>query len=177
MSSLTTLARPYAKAAFEVARDAGHLADWGQAIENAAAAVSVPEMSEFLEMPGLTATQAVDLVLEASGGSDDPAFRRFLEALAENERLALMPQIGELYSELRQDAESRLDVRVVSAVALDEDQADRLGAALKQRFDRSVTVHNDVDPRLLGGAVIYAGDEVIDGSVLGRLKRLQGSLA
>ncbi|MEM1412319.1 MAG: F0F1 ATP synthase subunit delta [Pseudomonadota bacterium] len=177
MSSLTTLARPYAKAAFEVARSAGQLAEWGAALESTAAAVAVPAMGEALDAPGLGASQAVDLVLEAGGNPDNSGFRRFLDVLAENERLSLLPQVSELYAVLRQEAENRLDVRVVSAVALDEDQSGRLGAALEQRFERSVAVHNDVDPTLLGGAVIYAGDEVIDGSVLGRLKRLQGSLA
>ena len=177
MSSLTTLARPYAKAAFEIAREQGRLAEWGAALEAASAAVSVPAMAEWLASPELNTARAVELVAEAAGGAGDDAFKRFLEVLADNGRLPLLPELTGLFARLRQEAENRLEVRVVSAVALDEDQAERMSAALAKRFERTIALRNEVDAGLLGGAVVYAGDEVIDGSVLGRLRRLQGSLA
>lgn len=177
MSSLTTLARPYAKAAFEAARGAGRLGDWAAALEAAAAAVSVPAMADWLASPALEPERAVAMVLEAAGADEQADFRRFLEVLSENERLPLLPDVFELFAVLRQAAENRLEVRVVSAVALDEDQAERMSAALARRFERTIALRNEVDAGLLGGAVIYAGDEVIDGSVFGRLRRLQGSLA
>ena len=177
MSSLTTLARPYAKAAFEIAREQGRLPQWGAALDAASNAVAVPEMAEWLASPELDAARAIDLIAETAGDAADESFRRFLAVLADNGRLALLPEITGLFARLRQDAENRLEVRVVSAVALDDDQAERMSAALAKRFERTIALHNEVDAGLLGGAVIYAGDEVIDGSVLGRLKRLQGSLA
>jgi F-type H+-transporting ATPase subunit delta len=116
------------------------------------------------------------LLCEAVGESGDEAFRRFLGIMADNGRLPLLPELTSHFARLRQEAENRLEVRVVSAVALDDDQAERMKSALAKRFERAIALHNDVDASLLGGAVIYAGDEVIDGSVLGRLQRLQQSL-
>jgi F-type H+-transporting ATPase subunit delta len=97
--------------------------------------------------------------------------------MAENDRLELLPEVSRLFVALREQVEKRLTVRVVSALALEADQAERLGAALAKRFAREIELHNEVDPALLGGAVVYAGDQVIDGSVRGRLTRLESSLA
>jgi F-type H+-transporting ATPase subunit delta len=176
MSSLTTLARPYAKAAFDVARDGDALAAWDQALAVAAAVVSDETMAEWLTSPDQTTEQAIAIIEDAAKGDLDPAFRRFLAVMGDNDRLPLLPEVSSLYSELREEAENRLKVRVVSAVPLDEDQASRMSAALARRFDRDIELHNDVDADVLGGAVIYAGDEVIDGSLRGRLGRLEHSL-
>jgi F-type H+-transporting ATPase subunit delta len=177
MSSLTTLARPYARAAFEVARDNGALAEWAAALDAAAVAVTEPAMAAYLDSPQEDPGVAVDMVLDALGRPDNEPFKRFLFAMAEHERLSLLPRVAELYGELRQEAEQRLEVRVVSAVPLVDDQAERMKAALTRRFERDVSLDESVDPSLIGGAIIYAGDEVIDGSVLGRLRRLEGDLA
>jgi F-type H+-transporting ATPase subunit delta len=176
MSDLRTLARPYAKAAFEVAEDQGRLPEWGAALEAAAAVVADPVMADWLASPELDGAQAQVLILEAVGEVADDTFRRFLGVLSHYERLPLLGEISELYDGLREKAENRLDVRVVSAVPLAEDQASRLREALARRFERTVELHNEVDGSVVGGAVIYAGDEVIDGSVRGRLERLQQSL-
>ncbi len=176
MSSLTTLARPYAKAAFDVARDDDALAAWDQALAVAAAVVSDETMAEWLTSPDQTTEQAIAIIEDAAKGDLDPAFRRFLAVMGDNDRLPLLPEVSSLYSELREEAENRLKVRVVSAVPLDEDQSSRMSAALAKRFERDIELHNDVDADVLGGAVIYAGDEVIDGSLRGRLGRLEHSL-
>ena len=176
MSSLTTLARPYAKAAFDVAREDDALAAWDQALALAAAVVSDETLAEWLESPDQTTEQAVAIIEDAAGGDLDPAFRRFLSVMGANDRLPLLPEVSRLYTELRTEAENRLMVRVVSAVALDEDQSSRMSAALAKRFDRDIELQNEVDADVLGGAVIYAGDEVIDGSLRGRLGRLEHNL-
>ncbi len=113
---------------------------------------------------------------DAAKGDLDPAFKRYLAVMGDNDRLPLLPEVSRLYAELREEAENRLKVRVVSAVPLDEDQSSRMSAALAKRFEREIELHNDVDSDVLGGAVIYAGDEVIDGSLRGRLGRLEHSL-
>ena len=97
--------------------------------------------------------------------------------LSENGRLSLLPQICVLYRQLRQQAEKRLHVRVVSAIPLEEGQKERMSAALVRRFDSDIELENEIDAGVLGGAVIYAGDQVIDGSLRGRLTRLQNSLS
>lgn len=176
MSSLTTLARPYARAAFDLAAKAGKLAAWHQSLENAALVVSEPTVNALLDNPALSRAQAVGLVTDTLGDGLDEGMKRFLEVLAENDRLSLLPEVTRLFSVLREQAEQRLTVRVVSAVPLEDDQAKRMSKALAKRFECEIRLQNEVDPRVLGGAVIYAGDQVIDGSLRGRLTRLQNSL-
>lgn len=177
MSSLTTLARPYAKAAFELAQADSNLAGWDELLSAVASATANEDMADWLESPQSTADKAVEIVASVLGTDVDEKFLGFLNVLASNDRLSLSAEISHLYQLLRQDAEKRLQVRVVSAVALQEEQAERMKAALAKRFDRDITLQNDIDPGVLGGAIIYAGDQVIDGSLIGRLNRLESSLA
>ena len=177
MSSLTTLARPYAKAAFELARDADALAAWDDMLKLAGEIVTEPSMATVLESPHVTAGQAVRIITDAGAERFEGRFRDFLKVLGDNGRLSLLPEIGRLFGKYRQAAEKRLEVRVVSAIALEEGQAERLRLALEKRFDSEVTVANEIDAGIIGGAVVYAGDQVIDGSLRGRLNNLQTSLA
>lgn len=177
MSSLTTLARPYAKAAFELARGSKALAEWDQLLGAAGLVVSDEHMAELIETPHVGSERIAAIVLEAVGKPQDGNFGNFISVLGINNRLALLPEISALFQRLRQDAEQRLSVRVVSAIALDGDQSERLKKALGARFDRAIEMHQEIDASVLGGAVIYAGDQVIDGSLRGRLHKLQASLA
>jgi len=187
MSSLTTLARPYAKAAFELARSdiadksgadkSGNLTAWDDMLSAVAAVTADEGMARWLQSPFSTAEKAVEIIVEAIGGEVNPRFQGYLEVLADNGRLILCSEISRLFGELRQEAEKRLQVRVVSAVVLQDSEAERMQSALAKRYDREITLHNEIDPEVLGGAIIYAGDQVIDGSLLGRLKRLEASLS
>jgi len=177
MSSLATLARPYAKAAFELAEEADALAGWDDRLRLASSLVADPSMGKLLESPEVSGKQAVDIMAEVTGGEIEGQFRDFLSVLAINGRLALLPHIAGLYRELREKAEKRLSVRVVSAIALDEGQAARLQEALARRFDCEIELENEIDSDVIGGAVVYAGDQVIDGSLRGRLQKLSNSLA
>jgi F-type H+-transporting ATPase subunit delta len=177
MSSLTTLARPYAKAAFELATIDSNLAGWDDMLSVAATVTADEGMAGWLHSPHSTAAKAVEIIVEAMGGDVDPRFQGYLAVLADNDRLSLCEEISRLFRQLRQEAEKRLEVRVVSATPLQESQAERMRSALATRFDREITISNEVDPEVLGGAIIYAGDQVIDGSIIGRLKRLETSLS
>jgi len=176
MSNVTTLARPYAKAAFELARGDGNLAGWDELLTATAQVTRDETMARWLDSPDATAAQAVDIIEAAIGPDIDPRFRGYLGVLADNDRLALADEIAALFKQLRAEAEKRLEVRVVSAVPLDDAQRERMQAALAKRFEREISLHNEIDPAVLGGAVIYAGDQVIDGSLKGRLNRLEASL-
>jgi len=176
MSSLTTLARPYAKAAFELAQGENKLAGWDDMLEAVTQVTADKAMAAWLQSPHSTPDKAVEIIIEAIGGEVDARFQAYLGVLADNDRLLLCDEITRLYRQLRQQAEKRLEVRVVSAVPLDDSQAERMQSALAKRFDCEITLKNDVDPEVLGGAVIYAGDQVIDGSIKGRLSRLEASL-
>ncbi|HZH42685.1 MAG TPA: F0F1 ATP synthase subunit delta [Lysobacter sp.] len=174
MSQPVTLARPYARAAFALAREHGRAADWSRALAFAAHVAADPQVQALLKHPHLSVDDAVSLV--AIDGADED-MRRFFGLLAENRRLALLPEVAGLYEQLRADAERIVKARVTAATGLTGDAIEQLRAALRRRFGREVVLETAVDPSLLGGAVIDAGDVVIDGSLKGKLARLRDSLA
>jgi len=176
MSNLTTLARPYAKAAFELAQAEQDLAGWDNMLSLASNIVSDEEMAYLLDSPEVSDAQATLIIVETAGDAFSGKFRDFLSVVSVNARLPLLPEITELYRHLRDEAEKRLSVRVVSAIPLDDDQSARLRDALARRFDREIELENEIDTKVIGGAVVYAGDQVIDGSLLGRLQKLSNSL-
>lgn len=174
MSQSMTLARPYARAAYTAARDAGQTAQWSQALAFAARVAGDPQASRVLGDPRLSREDAVRLVApdDASG-----AVRNFLGLLASNGRLAVLPEISGLFEQARAEAEHIVRATITSAAELGATELDALKAALKRRFGREVEVQTAVDPALIGGAVIDAGEVVIDGSLRGKLQRLQTALA
>ena len=176
MSSLTTLARPYAKAAFELASGDSNLAAWDEMLSAVTQVTTDESMDTWLKSPHAKASKAVEIIVEAIGGDVDARFQGYLGVLADNDRLSLCGEICRLFQKLRQEAEKRLEVRVVSATPLQDSQTELMRSALAKRFDCEITLNKDVDPEVLGGAIIYAGDQVIDGSIMGRLKRLEASL-
>jgi len=177
MSSLATLARPYAKAAFELAQGENALARWDEMLNLAGAIVSDDSMTKLLESPDVSDSEAVGILVEVAGEMLDGRFRDYLSVLADNGRLPLLPEVGGLFRQLREEAEKRLSVRVVSAIPLDESQTARLKEALARRFECEIELNNEIDTSVIGGAVVYAGDQVIDGSLRGRLQKLSNSLA
>ena len=177
MSSLTTLARPYAKAAFALAHGEQALARWDDMLGLAAAIAADETMAELLDSPQVSSADAARMIAAAAAETIDDRFRGFLTVLGANGRLPLLPEIARLFRQLRAEAEKRLRVRVVSAIPLDEEQSTRMRDALARRFDCEVELENEIDEAVIGGAVVYAGDEVIDGSLRGRLQQLSSSLA
>ncbi|MET0548768.1 MAG: F0F1 ATP synthase subunit delta [Xanthomonas sp.] len=174
MSQALTLARPYARAAFAAASDAGKLAPWSQALAFSAQVAADPRVAALLHNPLLQREQAVSLLAPEAV---DEQYQRFLSLLAEGQRLSLLPEIAGLYDQLRAEAERVVQANVTSATALSDAEVASLKVALKQRFGREVEITTAVDASLIGGAVIDAGDVVIDGSLKGKLSRLQSALA
>ncbi|WP_024889112.1 F0F1 ATP synthase subunit delta [Luteimonas huabeiensis] len=174
MSHEITLARPYARAAFGLARDADAFAAWSDALAFSARVAADPQVRPLLGHPALGDEDAVAL-LAPEGAQGE--FRDFLALLARNGRLALLPEIAGLYEDLRAEAEHVVRAKVTAASALPETELDAIRAALKRRFGREVHLETAVDEALIGGAVINAGDVVIDGSLRGKLARLQSALA
>ena len=173
MSQALTLARPYARAAFAIARAGNALPAWSDALVLAARIAADPQVAALLGNPRLTQADAVTLL-----GPDaaDEGFSNFIGLLFENGRLPLLPEIAGLYDELRSEAERVVKAKVTSAVALPAAELDTIKAALARRFGRAVEVETAVDESLIGGAVIDAGDVVIDGSLKGKLGRLEAAL-
>ncbi|KAF1716960.1 F0F1 ATP synthase subunit delta [Pseudoxanthomonas yeongjuensis] len=174
MSQALTLARPYARAAFSMAQDENGLAGWSSALGFAAQVAADPRAASLLLNPQLSHAEAVSLLsIDGAGES----FSRFLALLAENRRLAQLPEIAGLYEELKAEAERVVKATVTSATELPAGELDTIRAALKKRFGREVELGTAIDASLIGGAVIDAGDVVIDGSLKGKLSRLQAALA
>ena len=176
MAERATIARPYAKAAFEYARDANALAQWSEGLKAAAQIVADPRVAPLTKSPAWSAADLVGLITDVAGARLDAGMQNFVRVLVENHRLLLLPEIVAHYEVLRSAVENTVDVEVVSAVPLDAAQADKLRAALSTRLKRKVRMQTSVDSTLLGGAVVRTGDLVIDGSLKGRLQRLATEL-
>lgn len=176
MSNALTLARPYARAAFELAKGEQAAAAWSAKLGFAAQIIAQAEVQALVGSPKLGADDRVSLFLP-QGEAGDSSFARFLTLLEHNQRLPLLGEIASLYEELRADDERTLKVRVRTAMPIDPAQQQQLVGALAKRFDRAVTLDVALDPELIGGAVVEAGDVVIDGSLRGKLARLRAELA
>jgi len=173
MADFTTAARPYAKAVFEIARDSGKFDDWSNRLAVLGAIVDHPDMQQRLDAPNLTQDDAAKMVeTVASDVVNDNDSRNFIKLLAENNRMKLLGDISGIYEELRSEAEGEIEANVVSAFELTDAQRDTMAQALAKRLDRKVRIVSTVDESLIGGAIIRAGDLVIDGSVKGRLEKM-----
>jgi len=172
MAERLTIARPYARAAFEEARKNGGLAPWSDALQAAAIVVKDPRVASLLDNPRVTPAELAQLVDEIAARSLGEEGANFVRTLADNHRLGYLPEIAQLFGALKDDAEGVVDVTVTSAASLDEAQRHKLSAALEQRLRRKVRLHFGIDPALIGGAVLRAGDLVIDGSLRTRLERI-----
>ncbi len=172
MAELTTLARPYAKAAFEFARGSNALDDWYGQLQTVTAVAAESRMQTLLRDPALGGRELASTLADVCGDAISDPVRNFLAVLAENKRLRLLPQITVLFAGYKANFEKSVDVEVVSAFELADEMTQKLAAALGKRLQREVNVHNTTDASLLGGVLIRAGDLVIDGSVRGRLNKL-----
>jgi F-type H+-transporting ATPase subunit delta len=177
MAEAATIARPYARAAFQSASAAGGLAKWSEVLARASACIGDPRVAPLIGSPRVSPAELVRLLTEVagvqdSGQSGNAAAQNFLRLLTENRRLKLLPYIATQYEQMRSDAENTIDVTVVSAMALSPEQADKLSTALAKRLKRQIKLHTEIDPQLIGGAIVRAGDFVTDGSLRGRLERL-----
>jgi F-type H+-transporting ATPase subunit delta len=176
MAELTTLARPYAKAAFEYAQAHQQLANWSVMLGLAAVVSQDPTLQSMLKAPRLTSTDKANTFVEVCGDKLDAQVTNFIHVLAENSRLVLLPEIAELFALYKAEQEKSVDVDVTSAFALNDEQQDKLAKVLSARLGREVRLHAAEDASLIGGVVIRAGDLVIDGSVRGKLAQLAYAL-
>lgn len=176
MSELITVARPYAQAAFDLARENKALAKWSETLAFVAAVSADAQMREAVSNPALTAQQRGQLFIDVCADQLDDQSKNFIKLLAENDRLPALSEIAELFEAMRAEEEGSIEASVVSAKPLTEAQQNEIIASLKKRFDREISLSCEVDESLLGGAIIHAGDTVIDGSVRGRLEQFANAI-
>lgn len=175
MAENVTIARPYADAAFDLARGAGALGSWSEALDRLAAVTQDTDMRACISDPNLSADRLAGLVQEVAGGLD-AGQQNFVRVLVENERLQVLPEIRDLFVILKNEHEGVLEAKVASAFPLDDAALASLKADLEARFKSRVSATVTVDPDLIGGVRIAIGDEVIDASVRGKLASMASAL-
>jgi len=183
MADNNTVARPYAQAIFELANDAGDLGPWSESLDIAGQLLADRALVEYLGNPEFNNDQRLEFLTGLfnkagakllAGG--DAKGTNFLKLLLENRRIAVLPEIAEHFEALRAKVENTVDAVVTSATKLSKKQVGEIAAALKARLGCDVKVETEIDENLIGGAVIRAGDVVIDGSLRARLEGLATAL-
>ncbi|PCH51854.1 MAG: F0F1 ATP synthase subunit delta [Cellvibrionales bacterium] len=172
MAELSTLARPYAKAAFEFADQADGLEQWSAMLNLLAALAQEDSVAKLFNSPSETPVGKAQKLIDICADELSPQGQNFIHIVAENRRLSLLPEISTQFEALKAEREMTVEVEVVSAREMSADQQAGLASALKERLQRTVSINVSIDPTLLGGAIIRAGDTIIDGSVRGRLAKL-----
>ena len=177
MAEAITVARPYAQAAFDEARELGELKNWSDMLQSLAQVVINPEVRAIITSPRIIKSQLVDLMLALPGDKVSEIQQSFVKLLVEGKRLTLLPEIVMLFEVMRAEAEKNVDVVVTSAFDLSEAQKQKIAEALQKRMGREIRLSCETDRKLLGGVVIRAGDKVIDGSARTHLSELANALA
>jgi F-type H+-transporting ATPase subunit delta len=176
MSETATIARPYAKAIFELALKSNTLKEWLLPLKQLASIVENKSMQSVLNNPLFLKQDLIDLLIELAGKGLTREGRQLVKLLAEKKRLSLLPTMATLYEKFLAEHEKIMEVKVVSAYPIDSVRLQQLTHALQNKFKRQIELRCKVDKSLLGGAIIYAGDKVIDGSLHNKLKRLSERL-
>ena len=171
-----TLARPYARAAFEYGKATDTLDSWSTALAELAAVANDARVVAALNNPALTGERRAQILAGLVGDSVAAPVLNFISIMAENDRLSLLDEVSSLFAAMKQQLEATVAVEVTSAYDVSESELAALSEAMTKKLARSVSITSHTNPSLLGGAVIRAGDLVIDGSVRGRLEKLAGSL-
>ena len=169
MAETITIARPYAEAVFQLADKAGELAKWSEALARMAGIAANPDMLEAMGNPRLTAEQLYGLFASLAGEAVFAQSQNLIRVLIENRRLSLVPEIRDLFEDLKNEREGIVEAQITSAFPLEGASLGQLVADLEKRFKRRVQPIVTLDPELIGGVCVQVGDEVIDGSVRGKL--------
>ena len=177
MAQSITIARPYAEAAFELARESNDLAGWAQGLTLAAAVVGNEQVDLVLRSPRVSDEDKAALIIEICGDDLSPTLANMIRLLVDRDRILQLPEMARQFDDLRATHERTLDAQLVTAQPIDDAVRDRLAKALSTRLDRTVRLASEIDETLIGGAIVRAGDLIIDGSVRGRLTRLTGALS
>jgi F-type H+-transporting ATPase subunit delta len=180
-----TVARPYARAAFEVAQESNALAELSESLAVAKALMADGQVGAFLSIPTLSDEQRLEFLqgLFAKAAGEGSVFAggslhgtNFIKLLLENDRVSALPEIADHFEALKAKVENTVDAVITSAVPLSKEQQQAMAASLKKKLGREIKVTTEIDENLIGGAVIRAGDVVIDGSLRARLEGLANAL-
>lgn len=169
MAEVSTIARPYAKAAFEFADQQGQLAQWSEMLGFAAGLLANDDIQQAVESPSLSTEQKLELIFAIAGDELNTPVQNLIKTLADHKRLSVLPSVQAAFEVLKAEREASVDVQVTSAFALTPEQEQKLATGLQAKWNKDVTISSKVDSALIGGVIIRAGDMVIDNSVRGKL--------
>lgn len=176
MAENSTIARPYAQAAFDIANEKSDLKSWSDMLQLIAAVASDAVLSDMISNPSIEREKIVEIIVDVCGDNLNDLAKNFVKVLADNGRLNVATEIAQGYEEHRAEAEKTVEAEVTSAFPLSDAQIKSMTEALKKRLGREVTLSTSVDETIVGGAIIRAGDLMIDGSVSGQLDKLATTL-
>lgn len=176
MSDYITVARPYARAAFEYAQTQNAVNAWSDSLGLLAAVVKDPTVQALLDNPRLSRGKRAEMLITICDEKLDQAGKNLINLLAENGRLKALPEIAEQYEVYRAELEGTVDATLLSAQAVSAEQLKKVAKALETRLGKKVNLQSEVDESLIGGAIIKAGDMVIDGSLKSRLEKLSAAI-
>ncbi len=176
MAENSTIARPYAQAAFDIANEKSDLKSWSDMLQLIAAVASDAVLSDMISNPSIEREKIVEIIVDVCGDNLNDLAKNFVKVLADNGRLNVATEIAQGYEEHRAEAEKTVEAEVTSAFPLSDAQVKSMTDALKKRLGREVTLNTSVDETIVGGAIIRAGDLMIDGSVSGQLEKLATTL-
>ena len=171
-----TIARPYAQAVFEYARENNEVAQWSDLLQFLKLIVSDRDMQQLMHNPRVSERQLEELLAELCGDRLTDSGRNFIRILIDSDRLQYAVQINELYEAMRFEAEGKARVEVYSAYPLEAEQEQRISRAMARRLDKEIVISSVTDGKLIGGVIIRAGDSVIDASIRGRIDELRNEL-
>jgi F-type H+-transporting ATPase subunit delta len=176
MAESVTIARPYAQAVFQLAREEKSLAEWSERLARLATIVKAPEMSAIIGNPKFSARELADLFMSLSGEPENRELESFVTLLAENGRFEVMADIDAIFEALKRADEGAKEAWITSAFPLDEPALAALQKTLEAHFDSRLQVRVEVDPALIGGVRVKVGDQVFDASVRGKLDAMAAAL-
>lgn len=176
MAENSTIARPYAQAAFDIANEKSDLKSWSDMLQLIAAVASDAVLSDMISNPSIEREKIVEIIVDVCGDNLNDLAKNFVKVLADNGRLNVATEIALGFEEHRAEAEKTVEAEVTSAFPLSDAQIKSMTEALKKRLGREVTLNTSIDESIVGGAIIRAGDLMIDGSVSGQLDKLATTL-
>jgi F-type H+-transporting ATPase subunit delta len=176
MAEIVTIARPYAEAVFRLAREQGRLAGWSETLEKLAGLAARPDVAALIVHPNVAAGQLTELFQATVAAGADGETGNFIRMLADNDRLAALPQVAALYEEMKRGEEGVKEAEIVSAFPLNEEQVATLARQLEGHFQAKLDVTVTVDPSLIGGIKVVVGDKVLDASVRSKLDAMRTAL-
>ncbi len=177
MAEKTTIARPYAKAVFDLAQGESKLGEWSETLQLLSTIAADADFSAIAGNASIANDKVVELILSITGDNLVDGGEGLVKLLVANKRLNVLPEIVKMFEDLRAEAEKTIDAEVISAFEVDTAAQDKIKAALKSRLGREVTLTCKIDKSLIGGAIVRAGDLVIDGSAVAQLKSLATAMS